>query len=70
MELLGKGKRAREMNFREVAAQRIRDSTMFAGGMRYDLQKAINSTTSTRRSPDSHFETKDCGLRSRLAAWT
>lgn len=38
-------------------------------GFRYTFAKSSSSITSTRRSPDSHFETKDCGLPNAAAAW-
>ena len=44
----------------------VRRPTKYPIGFRYRRAKAASSTTSTRRSPDSHFETNDCGTRSRF----
>lgn len=49
---------------------RLIGSTKYWIGRPYSLANSRNSTTSTRRSPDSHFETKDRRFPSSAAAWT
>ena len=39
-------------------------------GLAYSLARTASSTTSTRRSPDSHFDTNDCRFPRRRATWT